>query len=95
MLTQRQSDLLRFIHKHSAEKGIAPTFSEMCDGVGINSKAYIYRLLEGLEERGFIRRLQNRNRAIEILRLPEQSSDISHCPLCGAALHSEGCNDAP
>lgn len=71
MLTVRQNDLLKFIHERMKESGIAPSYDEMATGVGVASRSGVHRLLVGLEERGFIRRLPNRSRAIEIVRLPE------------------------
>lgn len=70
MLTQRQADLLYFINERVQSGGLAPTFSEMMDGVGLKSKSGIHRILTALNERGFIRRLSNRARAIEIVKLP-------------------------
>jgi repressor LexA len=75
MLTRRQRDLLLFIHDYTKARGISPSFGEMTDAMGLVSKANIFRLLNALEERGFIRRFHRRSRAIEVVRLPEQPSD--------------------
>ena len=71
MLTKKQSELLRFIHERLQESGVPPSFDEMKDALDLRSKSGIHRLIMALEERGFIRRLANRARAIEVLRLPE------------------------
>ena len=74
MLTKKQSELLRFIHERLKETGVPPSFDEMKDALDLRSKSGIHRLIMALEERGFIRRLPNRARALEVLRLPESSS---------------------
>lgn len=71
MLTKKQRDLLLFIHHRIQEEGIPPSFDEMKDALDLKSKSGIHRLITALEERGFIRRLPNRARALEIVRLPE------------------------
>ncbi len=71
MLTKKQYDLLLFIDKRLKEHGIAPSFDEMKEALGLRSKSGIHRLMTGLEERGFIRRLPHRARALEVIRLPE------------------------
>ena len=71
MLTRKQSELLRFIHERLQAEGVPPSFDEMKDALDLRSKSGIHRLIMALEERGFIRRLANRARAIEVLRLPE------------------------
>lgn len=73
MLTTKQNELLRFIHQRLREVGVPPSFDEMKDALDLKSKSGIHRLIMGLEERGFIRRLPNRARALEVLRLPEMS----------------------
>ena len=79
MLTQKQLDLLGFIHKRVERDGIPPSFDEMKDALGLRSKSGIHRLITALEERGFIRRLPHRARALEILQLPDvlERSDSS------------------
>src|ERR1700712_2488250 len=71
MLTHKQHELLMFIHERMKESGIPPSFDEMKDALDLRSKSGIHRLITALEERGFIRRLPNRARAIEVLKLPE------------------------
>jgi repressor LexA len=71
MLTRKQYDLLHFIHKRLQRDGVPPSFDEMKDALDLRSKSGIHRLITALEERGFIRRLAHRARAIEIVRLPE------------------------
>lgn len=74
MLTRKQSELLRFIHERLKETGVPPSFDEMKDALFLRSKSGIHRLIIALEERGFIRRLPNRARALEVLRLPDSST---------------------
>ncbi len=74
MLTRKQSELLRFIHERLKETGVPPSFDEMKEALDLKSKSGIHRLILALEERGFIRRLPNRARALEILKLPESST---------------------
>ena len=74
MLTRKQFELLRFIHERLKESGVPPSFDEMKDALDLRSKSGIHRLIMALEERGFIRRLPNRARAIEVLRLPESAT---------------------
>ncbi|MBY0294431.1 MAG: transcriptional repressor LexA [Methylobacterium sp.] len=71
MLTRKQLDLLRFIQQRMRETGVPPSFDEMKDALDLKSKSGIHRLITALEERGFLRRLPNRARAIEVIRLPE------------------------
>ncbi|MGP9821842.1 transcriptional repressor LexA [Salinarimonas sp. NSM] len=71
MLTRKQHELLRFIHERVRETGVPPSFDEMKDALDLKSKSGIHRLITALEERGFIRRLPNRARALEVVRLPE------------------------
>src|SRR5262245_9107455 len=71
MLTRKQYELLLFVHRHLGEHGVSPSFDEMKDALGLRSKSGIHRLITGLEERGFIRRLAHRARALEVVRLPE------------------------
>ena len=74
MLTRKQSELLRFIHERLKETGVPPSFDEMKEALDLRSKSGIHRLILALEERGFIRRLPNRARALEVLRLPESTT---------------------
>ncbi len=71
MLTRKQFELLRFVHDRLKETGVPPSFDEMKDALDLRSKSGIHRLIMALEERGFIRRLPNRARAIEVIKLPE------------------------
>ena len=74
MLTAKQHERLRFIQNRREETGIAPSFEEMKDALDLTSKSGVHRLISALEERGFIRRLPNRARALEVLRQPENVS---------------------
>ena len=71
MLTKKQLDLLELIHKRVQRDGVPPSFDEMKEALDLRSKSGIHRLITALEERGFIRRLAHRARAIEIVKLPE------------------------
>ncbi|MEC9368271.1 MAG: transcriptional repressor LexA [Pseudomonadota bacterium] len=71
MLTPKQKELLMFIHERVKETGVPPSFDEMRDALDLRSKSGIHRLITALEERGFVRRLPHRARALEILKLPE------------------------
>lgn len=71
MLTRKQHELLQFIHQRMKETGIPPSFDEMKEALDLASKSGIHRLITALEERGFIRRLPNRARALEVIRLPD------------------------
>ena len=75
MLTKKQYELLMFIHQRVRETGVPPSFDEMKDALDLRSKSGIHRLITALEERGYIRRLEKRARALEILRLPENASE--------------------
>jgi repressor LexA len=77
MLTKKQHELLMFINQRLAATGVAPSFDEMKDALNLRSKSGIHRLISGLEERGFIRRLPHRARALEVTRLPEESAAAS------------------
>ena len=74
MLTQKQHELLQFINSRIMESGVSPSFDEMKEALNLRSKSGIHRLITALEERGFLRRLPNRARALEVLRLPDQAS---------------------
>lgn len=74
MLTRKQHELLMFIHERMKESGIPPSFDEMKDALDLASKSGIHRLITALEERGFIRRLPNRARALEVIKLPDTMS---------------------
>ena len=74
MLTRKQHELLMFINERIKETGVPPSFDEMKDALDLRSKSGIHRLITALEERGFIRRLPNRARALEVLKLPESNA---------------------
>lgn len=80
MLTKKQYELLTLLNDRIKDTGVPPSFDEMKDALGLKSKSGIHRLISGLEERGFIRRLPHRARALEILKLPENISDDSSSP---------------
>ena len=84
MLTQKQLDLLEFIQKRLSKNGVPPSFDEMKEALDLRSKSGIHRLITALEERGFIKRLANRARAIEIVKMPSspefQSNTLSGMP---------------
>ena len=73
MLTRKQHELLVFINERLEATGISPSFEEMKEALGLRSKSGIHRLITGLEERGFIHRLPHRARALEVLKLPQES----------------------
>jgi repressor LexA len=74
MLTRKQHELIRFIQTRLEESGVSPSFEEMKDALDLKSKSGVHRLISALEERGFIRRLPNRARALEVLRQPEDAT---------------------
>src|SRR5690242_1250594 len=74
MLTRKQRELLQFIQERLADTGISPSFDEMKDALGLKSKSGVHRLITGLEERGFIKRLPHRARALDVVRLPEDQT---------------------
>ena len=86
MLTRKQYELLRFINERLKEAGVPPSFDEMKDALDLRSKSGIHRLITALEERGFIRRLPNRARAIEVIKLPELAGGRRQRP---PRLHAE------
>ena len=80
MLTKKQLDLLAFIHKRVQRDGVPPSFDEMKEALDLRSKSGIHRLITALEERGFIRRLAHRARAIEVVKLPDSMSGGGFAP---------------
>lgn len=74
MLTRKQHELLMFIHERIKETGVSPSFDEMKDALDLASKSGIHRLITALEERGFLRRLAHRARALEVVKLPQQAT---------------------
>jgi repressor LexA len=92
MLTRKQHQLLTFINERLNATGVSPSFDEMKDALGLKSKSGIHRLITGLEERGFIRRLAHRARALEVLRLPDETGVAG---IGGAAAGGNGNVAAP
>src|SRR5689334_23228054 len=74
MLTRKQHELLMFIHERIKETGVSPSFDEMKDALDLASKSGIHRLITALEERGFLRRLPHRARALEVTKLPQEAT---------------------
>lgn len=74
MLTRKQHELLVYINDYISRSGVSPSFDEMKDALDLKSKSGIHRLITGLEERGFLRRLAHRARALEVLRMPETAA---------------------
>ncbi len=83
MLTSKQKELLAFIHARLQEQGVPPSFDEMKEALNLQSKSGVHRLIIALEERGFIRRLPHRARAIEVIKLPEAMSEPAPQPKRG------------
>ncbi|MFM9978031.1 MAG: transcriptional repressor LexA [Sphingomonadaceae bacterium] len=81
MLTRKQHELICFIEDRLAETGISPSFEEMKDALDLKSKSGVHRLISALEERGFIRRLPNRARALEVMKLPEGMQRAATAPM--------------
>jgi repressor LexA len=77
MLTVKQRELLQYIHERVSETGVSPSFDEMREALELKSKSGVHRLISALEERAFIRRLPNRARALEVLRMPDQPAVAS------------------
>jgi len=85
MLTRKQHELLCFINDRLSESGVSPSFEEMKEALQLKSKSGVHRLISALEERGFIRRLPNRARALEILRMPDAQAGLAAQPRASAA----------
>ncbi|HEX8526652.1 transcriptional repressor LexA [Allosphingosinicella sp.] len=77
MLTRKQHELLTYINEQLAKTGVSPSFEEMKDALDLKSKSGVHRLISALEERGFIRRLANRARALEVTRMPDSQGGSS------------------
>ena len=88
MLTRKQSELLEYLTTHLSINDVPPSFDEMRDALGLASKSGIHRLVSGLEERGYISRLPNRARAIEILRPAGEPSAIASAVAAAADIIS-------
>src|ERR1700754_4342938 len=84
VLTRKQNELLMFINKRLNDDGVSPSFDEMKEALRLKSKSGIHRLITGLEERGFLRRLPHRARALEVMRLPDQVAAKAPEPAPGA-----------
>lgn len=84
MLTRKQYELLVFIDQRLRDTGISPSFEEMKEALNLKSKSGIHRLITGLEERGFLRRLAHRARALEVVRLPENMENLGKLPVRSA-----------
>lgn len=96
MLTRKQHELLRFIQARLEDSGISPSFEEMKEALDLKSKSGVHRLISALEERGFIRRLPNRARALEVLRHTDDASSKSAKPvLAGKPAASPALRPAP
>ena len=78
MLTHQQEKLLQFINNFQLKSNVTPSFDEMKDGLGLKSKSGIHRILSALEERGYIKKLNNRARAIEVLKFPNNKTEYSN-----------------
>ncbi len=76
MLTRKQLELLLFINERLKEEGVPPSFEEMKDALNLQSKSGVHRLIVALEERGFLKRMPNRARALEVIKLPESHSPV-------------------
>jgi repressor LexA len=85
MLTKKQLDLLKFIHARIQRDGVPPSFDEMKEALDLRSKSGIHRLITALEERGFLRRLAHRARAIEVVKLPDTMLEGNVTPLASKA----------
>ena len=81
MLTSKQHELLRFIHDRLGSSGVSPSFDEMREALALKSKSGVHRLISALEERGFIRRLPNRARALEVVKMPEVATQAPASPV--------------
>lgn len=86
MLTHQQSRLLEYLKSYAGRDNISPSFQEMSEAIGLRSKAGVHRLISGLEERGFIRRLHGRARAIEVIDQARETETPKFCPHCGKSL---------
>ena len=92
MLTAKQHELLLYINERLSETGVSPSFEEMKEALDLKSKSGVHRLISALEERGFIRRLPNRARALEVLRMPETRATGAAAG-AGAAMPPRAAND--
>lgn len=93
MLTAKQRTLLMFIHERLEETGVSPSFEEMKTALDLKSKSGIHRLITALEERGFLRRLPHKARALEVLRLPETAAPPRREPFRPAVIENRQYNE--
>ena len=93
MLTAKQNELLRFINDRLAKSGVSPSFDEMREALDLKSKSGVHRLISALEERAFIRRLPNRARALEVLRMPDAAMAAGTSPPAPRAVLPAAAND--
>ena len=93
MLTVKQHELLKFINGRLAEQGVSPSFDEMREALDLKSKSGVHRLISALEERGFIRRLPNRARALEVLKMPETVSPPVAAAMAARTVMPSAAND--
>ena len=95
MLTAKQRALLMFIHERLEETGVSPSFEEMKDALDLKSKSGIHRLITALEERGFLKRLPHKARALEVLRLPEEAAPRRREPFRPAVIENPSYDNEP
>jgi repressor LexA len=93
MLTAKQRELLQFIHDRLQESGVSPSFDEMREALDLKSKSGVHRLISALEERKFIRRLPNRARALEVIKMPETASPTIAAAMATKAVVPAAAND--
>src|SRR5437868_11996506 len=93
MLTAKQRELLLFIDNRLKASGVSPSFDEMREALELKSKSGVHRLISALEERRFIRRLPNRARALEVIRMPETASPTIASALATKAVLPTAAND--
>jgi repressor LexA len=95
MLTAKQHELIRFIQQRLEETGISPSFEEMKEALDLKSKSGVHRLISALEERGFLRRLPNRARALEVIRQPEDTTPAARSSVNVVAMPVASARPAP
>ena len=93
MLTSKQRELLQFIHERLRQSGVSPSFDEMREALDLKSKSGVHRLVSALEERQFIRRLPNRARALEVIKMPETASPTLAAAMATKAVLPVAAND--
>jgi repressor LexA len=93
MLTAKQRELLQFIHDRLGQSGVSPSFDEMREALDLKSKSGVHRLISALEERQFIRRLPNRARALEVIKMPETASPTIAAAMATRAVLPAAAND--